>query len=247
LCFPFFYCNLIALIFSVNMKKIIAFVTLTLILILIFCSFADCKELRHTVPISSDKAMAMFKSQCPSCVENGVFICGNDKINFGKTFGKNIFLGKPPRGYLLTAKFRAKDFIKAARNTSNLSELNTYLKNEFYKFALVVVDSNYSRIEVLKTLQVDVTFPERLHSCLQDHNKPWGCCLASDCKSECCEKELGSAFIKVKWRDDKTNEILELNYFPNIGSTTLRRVDINSKKTIYFCNVIEVGNLIYSQ
>jgi len=241
--FPFFYCNLIALIYSINMKKVIAFITLTLI----FCSFADSKEPRHTVPISSDKAMAMFKSQCPSCAENGVFICGNDKINFGKTFEKNLFLGKPSRGYLLTAKLRVKDFISASRNTSDLSNLNEYLKNEFSRFVLVVVDSNYGRIEVLKPLQVDVTFPERLHSCLQDHNKPWGCCVASDCKKECCEKELGSAFVTVKWRDDITNDTLELNYFPNAGSTTLRRTDINSKKTIYFCNVIEVGTLIYSQ
>ncbi len=225
------------------MKKIIASATI----ILIFYSFADSKELRHTVPISSDKAMAMFKSQCPSCVENGVFICGNDKINFGKTFENNFLLGKTSRGYLLTAKLRAKDFIKSSRNTSDLNKLNEYFKNEFYKFALVVVDSNYSRIEVLKPLQVDVTFPARLHACLQDPNKPWGCCLASDCKSECCEKELGSAFVTVKWRDDKTNEILELNYFPNVGSTTLRRSGINSKKTIYFCNVIEVGNLRYSK
>jgi hypothetical protein len=218
---------------------------LSMTFILFYCS-VNSQETRYKVPLSSSKAIIMLKKQCSSCTYNGVFICGNNKINFGKRFERNFFIGKPARGYLLTSAFRYEDFNKAPRNISDLKKLKNYLKNKFFQFNLVVFDSDYSRSETLsKPFQIDVNFPEQLHSCLQDDNKPWGCCIA-DCKNECCSKRLGSACVDVKWFDKKTEEILELNYCNGgAGYTTLTRNHINHSKTVYFCNVLETGYLTH--
>jgi len=218
------------------MKKTILIFLIPLFLVLTN-TYAETKK---SLPTKSKRKFETMQKGCPECMSKGFMACGNTNIRYNKKFDASFFQGNPPKGYLLNPPYTSYDFKKLARGTESHEELLKKLMEIFLKIKLVVVTDEYKEVYSLGFSQdVTVVFPKKLHSCIKDRAKEWGCGLD---EKECCEKDLGSPVIEVKWEDKKTNETIMFSYSQTIGSTKLYRESEN-KKDVYFCLTGTAGHL----
>jgi len=192
------------------------------------------------LPLTANK-MNKIKIVCEECLDQGVMICGDNNIGFGKKFIANYFQGTPSKGYFVTPPYLSSEFKKTIRAEVSYSQLKTIIRNQFMKLKLIVVSDDFNHIYSISNPNVDVVIPEQLHNCLKNQENKWGCGVSKNRAKECCEKKLGSAIVTVTWIDKKKHEIIELLYNPSMGSSKLVRKFDNKIKAIYYCNTIERG------
>jgi hypothetical protein len=181
--------------------------------------------------------------KCPSCLAGGVTLCGTADVQFGRRSFRHFFAGTPKRGYLPGFRMSGQDFRTLARSMSYEPVLES-LRQSFASLPLAIIDGGFAATRVIPAPKsVEVTFPEGLHQCVRDPAKPWGCCIAADCKTECCEKSLGSPQIAVRWDDAESGDTLTFHFSHTLGSSTLTRETSAGKKYVYWCIGEEPGLL----
>jgi hypothetical protein len=174
---------------------------------------------------------------------SGVTLCGTADVQFGKRLGASFFAGQPKRGYLPAFRLSGEEFRALARSMSYDGMMQS-LKQSFDGLPLVVIDSGFAATRVLATPKsVEVAFPQALHQCVSDQSKPWGCCIAADCKEECCEKSLGSPTVAVHWDDATTGDKLTFHFSHTLGTSTLTRETLGGKTYVYWCIAEEPGSI----
>ena len=178
---------------------------------------------------------------CPSCLAGGVTLCGTADIRFGKRFSRHFFAGTPKRGYFPGFRLSGQEFRALARSMSYDAVLQS-LRQSFATLPLVVIEEGFAAARVIAAPRsVEVTFPEGLHQCVRDTAKPWGCCVAADCRSECCEKSLGSPQIAVHWDDPESGDALTFRFSHTLGASTLTRETADKTTFLYWCKTDEPG------
>jgi hypothetical protein len=196
------------------------------------------------LPFSKEGAAAKdaITANCPTCVASGVTLCGTADVRFGKRFSRAFFAGTPKRGYLPGFRLSGEEFRTLARSMSYESLIQS-LWQSFSSLPLVIIDGGFASTRVIATPKlVEVIFPQGLHHCVRDPAKPWGCCVA-DCQTECCEKNLGSPQIIVRWDDPESGDKLTFHFSHTLGSSTFTRETSAGKKYLYWCIVEEPGRL----
>jgi len=192
-------------------------------------------------PASAAAAKQAVMAECPSCLAGGVTLCGTADVGFGKQFVKHFFAGKPKRGYLPGFRMSGEEFRGLARSLT-YETLNQTLRDGFASLPLVIVDGGFAAARVLgPPAAVEIAFPPALHQCVRDAAKPWGCCIAADCRQECCEKSLGSPHVALRWDDAATGDKLTFFFNHTLGGSTLTRETGAGKKTVYWCLTEEPG------
>jgi hypothetical protein len=177
---------------------------------------------------------------CPGCLAGGVTLCGTADVRYGKRFSRTFFAGTPKRGYLPGFRLSGQEFRTLARSMSYDAVMQS-LRQSFASLPLVVIDGGFAATRVIATPQsVEVTFPEALHQCVRDPDKPWGCCVA-DCRTECCEKSLGSPKVAVRWDDPESGDQLTFHFSHTLGASSLTRETKAGKKYVYWCIAEEPG------
>jgi hypothetical protein len=179
---------------------------------------------------------------CASCMASGVTLCGTADVQFGKRLAPGAFFaGNPKRGYLPGFRLSGEEFRALARSMPYDGMMQS-LKQSFESLPLVVIDAGFAATHVLaKPQSVDIVFPQELHQCVSDQSKPWGCCVAADCKSECCEKSLGSPAVAVQWDDPGSGDTLTFHFGHTPGTSTLTRATAAGKTYVYWCIAEEPG------
>jgi len=179
---------------------------------------------------------------CATCISSGVTLCGTADVQFGKRLGASVFFaGDPRRGYLPGFRMSGQEFRALARSMPYDGMMQS-LKQSFESLPLVVIDAGFAATRVLaKPKSVDIAFPQELHQCVSDQSKPWGCCVAADCKSECCEKSLGSPAVAVQWDDPTSGDTLTFHFGHTPGTSTLTRATAAGKTYVYWCIAEEPG------
>jgi hypothetical protein len=219
--------------------------TLRLIaLVLIAAWFSQAPLLAGGLPLPTAAAPleSAIEAACPDCLDKGVTACGTAEVQYGRRFASKFFAGTPKRGYLPAFQLSGSEFERLARTLPRDAFL-TEVEARVDDASLVIVEAGFAAARVIDhPVAIEATFPEPLHQCLQDQSKPWGCCVAADCRGECCEKSLGSPTLTVTWRDDVNNETLTFNFGHSLGSSTLSRKS-PTESTLYWCLTDEAGHL----
>src|SRR5262249_45554735 len=183
-------------------------------------------------PKQGAAAKDMIAKHCPSCLAGGVTLCGTADVQFARRFGANFFAGQPRRGYLPAFRLSGQEFRALARNLSYDAMMQSLLQS-FGSLPLVVIDAGFAAPRVLTPpTSVEVAFPAALHQCVGDQSKPWGCCIAADCKQECCEKSLGSPTVAVHWNDPAAGDKLTFHFSHTLGASTLTRETSSGKNYV---------------
>ncbi|MEO6025541.1 MAG: hypothetical protein ABIR79_01560, partial [Candidatus Binatia bacterium] len=127
------------------------------------------------LPPSARALPAAIAAACPECTTTGYTPCGSPDVQWGTRFARYAFQGTPARAYLPSFTMTGEDFRKLARTTDYQALLIT-LHDRFKKTRLVVIDQAFEHARVLPppTL-VTVTFPEPLHTCIHESDRPWAC------------------------------------------------------------------------
>jgi len=193
-------------------------------------------------PKQGAAAKDVIVKNCPGCLAGGVTLCGTADVQFGKRLGADYFFaGQPKRGYLPAFRFSGQEFRALARNMPYDAMMQS-LKQTLESLPLVVIDGGFAATRVLPTPKsVEIQFPPALHQCVSDQSKPWGCCVAADCQSECCEKSLGSPTVAVRWDDPASGDKLTFHFSHTPGTSTLTRETSAGKTTVYWCIAEEPG------
>jgi hypothetical protein len=164
-------------------------------------------------------------------------------VQFGKRPFRNFFAGKPKRGFLPGFPLSGEEFRALARSMSYESAMQS-LRQTFASLPLVIIDGGFAATRIIAApTSVDIIFPEGLHQCVRDVAKPWGCCIAADCKTECCEKSLGSPRIAVRWDDPDSGDTLTFHFSHTLGASTLTRETSAGRKYLYWCIAEQPGLL----
>jgi hypothetical protein len=211
--------------------------------LLLMCLVVVSRAEAGNVPFPKEAAAArdVITESCPSCLAGGVTLCGTDNVQFGKRFSRTFFAGKPKRGYLPGFRLSGEEFRTLARSMTYESLVQS-LWQSFSSLPLVVIDGGFAATRVIATPKlVEVIVPQALHQCVRDAAKPWGCCIANDCKTECCEKSLGSPQIIVRWDDPESGDKLTFHFSHTLGASTLTRETTAGKKYVYWCIAEEPG------
>ena len=194
-------------------------------------------------PKQGAAAKDVIAKDCPSCFAGGVTLCGTADVQLGKRLGTDFFAGRPKRGYLPGFRLSGQEFRALARGLS-YDAMMASLKQSFDALPLVVIDSGFAATRILATPRsVEVAFPQALHQCVSDKGKPWGCCIAADCKQECCEKSLGSPTVAVHWDDATTGDKLTFHFSHALGTSTLTRKTAAGQTYVYWCIAEEPGSI----
>lgn len=194
---------------------------------------------RLPLPAGATAVLQQIRDQCPECLSVGFTACGASDIGYGRAFASNVLRGTPPRGYLVTYVMNGEEFRRLAR-TADYATLTKALRDRFGQARLIVLEDRLAAACVLEHPEVAVIFPKALHQCVQDLHKPWGCCV-SDCRHECCEKELGSPSVQLTWRDPWAGETVIFKFHHGVGMSTLERWSM--RRTLYFCLTDQRGRL----
>lgn len=191
------------------------------------------------LPTAASGLLARLAADCAECATAGYTPCGSEDVGWGRRFATAALLGTPKRGYLATFTMTGQEFRVLARTTAYATLLTT-LHDRFAKTRLVVIEEAFTNARVLPhPTNVTVSFPEPLHTCVHDTERPWGCCTGN-CKHECCEKALGSPKITMEWADG--DEQLTFHYTHAIGTTWLSR-KVGDRHFRYACLVDAKGEL----
>jgi hypothetical protein len=178
---------------------------------------------------------------CPTCLAAGVTLCGTVDVQFGKRFSRAFFAGAPKRGYLPGFRLSGQEFRTLARTMSYAAAMQS-LRQTFVSLPLAIIDDGFAAARVIaEPISVEVTFPEGLHQCVRDPANPWGCCVAADCRSECCEKSLGSPQVAVHWDDHGSGDALTFRFSHTLGASTLTRETADGTTFLYWCKTDEPG------
>jgi len=193
-------------------------------------------------PKQGAAAKEVIAKDCPGCLAGGVTLCGTADVQFGKRLGADYFFaGQPRRGYLPGFRLSGPEFRALARSMPYDAMMQS-LKQSFESLPLVVIDGGFAATRVLPTPKsVEIQFPPALHQCVSDQSKPWGCCVAADCQSECCEKSLGSPTVAVRWDDPTSGDTLTFHFGHTPGTSTLTRATAAGKTYVYWCIAEEPG------
>ena len=210
---------------------------LTIVMITFGLSTASAQRL--PLPESAAHVWQQIQQQCPECLSGGFTACGSPDIGYGQAFAGNVLRGSPRRGYLITYVMSGDEFRRIAR-TSDYQTLMKILQERFSQAHLIILEEGFTSARLLKKLEMEVVFPTALHECVQDLKKPWGCCVR-DCGEECCEKDLGSPSVKLKWRDDPGGEWIVFTFHHMAGMSMLERY--GTRRVVYFCLVDQPGRL----
>lgn len=186
------------------------------------------------LPPALRRAPEMIGRECPECQRTGLMACGTADVAFGKRFARTALQGRPPRGYLPRFVMSGEEFRRLARATM-YDELVQTLQARFSQTSLVILEAPGARV-LPHPDSVTVTFPAPLHVCVHGSTKPWGCCVAADCRDECCEKGLGSPTVLVRWHDPKSRETIDLIFHHATGFSRLKRRGARGE-TVYYCLV----------
>ncbi len=194
------------------------------------------------LPAGAQAARETIAADCPECLRVGVTACGTADVQYGRRFVGNFLAGEPARGYLPAFRISGREFTRLARRLP-LAALIETVRARFADMPLVVVEDRFTAARIIAApAKVDVTFPDALHQCLQNAARPWGCCVASDCRGECCEKSLGNPSVTASWLDDASGDRLTFSFGHAAGSSTLRRFSATGS-TLYWCLTDEAGLL----
>lgn len=185
------------------------------------------------LPPQLRRAPEAIARQCPECVARGFMTCGTADVAYGKRFARTALQGRPPRGYLVSFVMSGDDFRGLARHAA-YDALTATLRERFAQARLIVLEAPAARV-LPPPRSVTVEFPPSLHACVHDSQKPWGCCLAANCRNECCEKSLGSPTVVLTWNDAETRESIELTFHHGTGFSRLRRR--GAREALYYCLV----------
>jgi hypothetical protein len=179
--------------------------------------------------------LSRIKALCPDCNGRHVMVCGKPEIGPGKRFRPNFFQGNPSRGFLITPPILVGEFRDLLRNEPDYERLVRTVKERFSKMEIIAIDRSFGAVGVIRSPDVSVAIPKKLHDCLSTKGNKWGCGVAPPGETECCEKSLGSPVVRVRWTDHKQNEIIELTYASDIGSVKLIRITQTGSKILYYC------------
>jgi hypothetical protein len=184
--------------------------------------------------------VARIAAACPDCDPKSWTACGSQDVGWGKRFATHAFLGAPKRGYLMASSLTGPEFRKLAETTA-YHVLQPGLRRRLQRLRLVVLDDAFAEARVLAMpSEVSTTFPKPLHDCVYGTWRPWGCCVGTCEKNECCEKKLGSPTVEVTWRDG--DETLVLHYSHTVGVSWLER-RTGTGNVRYACLVDAKGTL----
>lgn len=190
---------------------------------------AAAAERLHLAPALVDKIGAL----CPDCVATGVVACGDADVLTGPKYYSHAFLGSPRRAYLMSWPMGDKD-MRHLSETLPRDAAQAAIADRFSTVTLLAIEED-GTVRHLGSPTAEVQLPEKLHACLADPAKPWGCCVAGCGEEECCEKSLGSHRISLRWPDDGA-ERLGFRWSRN-GSSMLSRRSDTAPRTDYFCLV----------
>ncbi|WP_147385679.1 hypothetical protein [Oleomonas cavernae] len=186
-------------------------------------------ERLHLAPALVERIGAL----CPDCVTTGVIACGDADVLTGPKYYKHAFLGTPRRAYLMSWPMGDEDMRQLSQTLPH-DAAQAAIADRFRAVTLLAIEAD-GAVRSLGSPTAEVLLPEKLHACLADPAKPWGCCVAGCGQEECCEKSLGSHRISLRWPDDGA-ERLSFRWSRNGSSMLLRRAD-GVPKTDYFCLV----------
>jgi hypothetical protein len=210
-----------------------------LALILLFVSPAVASWVR--LP-GGPGAANTIRRECGECAKKGFIACGSANVQPGKRFARTAMQGKPPRGYLVEAVITGGEFRDLARKTASHQALVASIRSRFAAARLVVLEPKGRRARVLPPPEsVDVIFPEPLYACVRDRAKPWGCCVG-ECGNECCEKDLGSPSVTLRWTDSEVQEEVAFKFHHMAGFSRLARRG-GGREVLYYCLVDQAARL----
>ncbi|MCC7273159.1 MAG: hypothetical protein IT561_10875 [Alphaproteobacteria bacterium] len=188
-----------------------------------------------TVPAERRAALhEAIDDACPECRRTGFVACGGPAVATGAAFAANALQGTPRRGYLVGFVMTGEDFRNVVRGTP-LTPLVDGLERRFARARLIVLEDGFARARVLdQTPKVAAEVPDLLHSCVADTARPWGCCVGGGCRSECCEKSLGSPLVSLSWVDAAVGEEIRFDFRHGVGEGRLVR-SAGARRTTYYC------------
>lgn len=202
------------------------------------------KEPRYFISLSSgtQKVKEDIARDCPECAKFGFLACGDPDVSYGKSFGRHFFQSAfgaraaGRRGFLLTAAMTSRRFASIVRRESHAAAQGL-LKQEFGKARLILVEEEGLKVHVLpEPEKVDVMITPKLHQCLQDPAKIWGCCRAASCKDECCEKDLGSPDVRLFWANpDNPKQKFVFKFHQQQGNSFFYAQEGEERGPLFYC------------
>lgn len=175
--------------------------------------------------------VARIGALCPDCITTGVIACGDSNVQGGRKYSSHAYLGTPPRAYVMSWPM-SDDDMRRLSQTMPRDLAESAIAARFNAATLLAIEAD-GHVRSLGSPTTEVALPEKLHVCLADPAKPWGCCAATCGGAECCEKSLGSHRIRLQWPLDGA-EKLTFRWSRNGSSMLLRRSD-SGPRTDYFC------------
>lgn len=215
--------------------------TMKTVLLLLSLGFLGAQEKKFVLGSSdgSQKILSQIAQQCSECLRSGFLPCGDDDVAYGRRFFKHFFQDSPGRGFLVTAIMTAPKFTTILR-TQGRSTAENSIRRAFEQARLIVVEEEGLNVHLLaKPEKVEVHIPKKLHECLQDPKKIWGCCAAACKEGECCEKDLGSPQVRATWvnpaQPKAPAEKITLQFHPESGRSLLQVKREPGAGPLYYC------------
>lgn len=205
------------------------------------CESFFCPNISYSnslpLPESAKSITKEISDQCEECLAKGFSPTGTDKIGFGKNFFQNFFLGSPEVGILVSHIVTGKEYEKTLRE-HEYEKAKRILLQQFANARVFVIERKSFKVNISgKPEELRVVLTKELHQCLHRSTNPLCCCCTADCKSECCEKGLGSTYVLMKWKNPLNPEqSIEYTYYPHLGDSRVYNVDkLGNRKALRWC------------
>jgi len=205
---------------------------------------ASEKSRVYKLNLPTDDARSKIAAACPGCEKKGVNLCGSDGFIFGKRFPRKFFRGTPTRGYFMSPPVTWGELKEVIRREQNLTKVKSYIKDRLMSLKIYAVEPKFRAVTDLgKPRNLKIKIPQKLHMCLLDNKKLWGCCVAESCQMECCEKSLGSIIITFSLYDTENAETLYFGSMPSSGYSAfaVSRKYKDGNRSRYYCHINAIG------
>ena len=221
------------------MKKLVKISRILLILFSLNLSGGLNPVYGGTLPLpqSAESIIKQIMEKCPDCLEKGFAPSGNAEIGFGKFFFSNFFIGQPETGALVSYVMSGEKYL-ANLKTYDLKSSKARLYQRFEKTRLFLIEKFNYKVHIIdQPEEVVIVIPATLHKCLYQTDKPLCCCCTASCESECCEKKLGSSYVRIRWNHPfDTSQKIVYTYYPTAGTSQIYFTDeTGNKKDIRWC------------
>lgn len=186
---------------------------------------------------------AAIERGCAECLLQGLSPCGTADIQVGKRYAKQVFQGKPRRGYLVSFVMRHAQF-RTALVDPDRARVEVAMIERFNRARLIVVEDGFGTARVLPAPDtVIVQYSADHHRCLGIDKRSWSCCLGDGGSDRSCLPKANAPRVHLSWQDIIGGEVLAFTYVPMPGFSLLERRNATGTTTQYYCLTDDAGNL----